>query len=88
MPSVTAHPTPNPNSLKFTAEAAPFIDDGLISVRSPASAGEHPLGALIRVDGICDVLITPAFVTVSKTESASWDDLRPLVTSRLEAYLN
>ncbi len=81
-------PTPNPNSLKFTAPRQTFIESGLLSFRSAEAAAAHPLAAaLFAIEGVCDVLILPEFVTVTKRADVSWDLVEPLVMEVLRRYL-
>ena len=76
MPRVTTQPTPNPNSLKFSIEGHSFIDSGMQAFSSAREAAADPLGAaLFALDGVANVFIVPAFVTVTKHPAASWDRL-------------
>ncbi|MDX1420018.1 MAG: NifU N-terminal domain-containing protein [Rubricoccaceae bacterium] len=80
MPTVTTHPTPNPNSLKFTMDGERFVDSGLFAYGAAAEAEGDPLAsALFAVRGVVNVLIVPDFVTVSKHPAASWDQLVPSI---------
>ncbi len=89
MPRVTAHPTPNPNSLKFTAAGAVFIEAGLQVFGSAREAEGHPLGeALFALDGVENVLVLPQFATVTKHPAADWDLLAPAVEQILGAHLD
>lgn len=88
MPALHTEPTPNPNSIKITTDAGPFIADGMVSITSPTDADAHPLGQLLfAVDGIANVLILPQFVTVSKTDAADWKEVMPRVKQILTAHL-
>jgi hypothetical protein len=84
-------PTPNPDSLKFTAEGPggrPFIESGLAAYHSAVEARGDPLGeALFRVEGVASLLILPAFVTVTKRPEAAWAALAGRVESSLNAHL-
>ena len=83
-----SHPTPNPNSLKFTAPGQTFIDKGLLSFRSAEAAAAHPLAAaLFAIEGVCDVLILPEFVTVTKRPDVPWEAVESPVMEVLRAYL-
>jgi hypothetical protein len=76
MPRVTTQPTPNPNSLKFSMEGHAFIDSGMLAFGSAREAETDPLGAaLFALDGVANVFVVPAFVTVTKHPAASWDRL-------------
>lgn len=89
MPALHTEPTPNPNSIKITTDAGPFIDGGMISVASTNEADTHPLGKLLfAIDGIANVLILPQFVTVSKTEAADWNKVLPRVKQILNEHLD
>ena len=80
MPTFTTHPTPNPNSLKITTDAGPFIDDGMAAFQSAEEAETHPLGRrLFALGGVDSVLIMPGFLTVSKRVGTMWDLLIPKV---------
>ena len=72
--TITAHPTPNPNSLKFEVDGAQVVDDGLLAFHSLAEASEHELASeLFALRGVESLLIVPAFVTVTKHPAADWD---------------
>ncbi len=82
-------PTPNPNSLKFAAADQPFIDTGMQAFSNAEQASGHPLGeALFSVDGVDNVLILPAFVTVSKAPAADWNSMLPGIERVLQDYLS
>ena len=89
MPNFQIDNTPNPNSLKITTDAGPFIDSGLVAIQSEDEAADHPLGKrLFAIDGVTDLLILPAFLTVSKTPGAKWNDILPVVQSTLEDHFD
>ena len=88
MPSLQAEPTPNPNSLKFTTDAGPFLDGGMAAYTSAAEAEEDPLArALFAISGVADVFVTPQFVTVSKAPGADWAAVKPDVEAVLSDHL-
>lgn len=89
MASIQAERTPNPNSLKFTATAGSFVQNGIVAISSAEETDRHALGeALFSLSGIDDVFITPDFVTVSKTPATSWDDVKPEIEATLAKYLD
>ncbi len=80
MPAFDAQPTPNPDSLKITRAAGPFIDDGLRAFASAEEARGDALGEqLFSVTGVDNVFITPQFVTVTKAKGAAWERLLPKI---------
>lgn len=87
MPSLHAHSTPNPHSLKFTVEGVNLLDEGHEAFNSADEAEGHDLGErLFSFAGVSNVFITPAFVTVTKTPETSWDDLLSRVERAIEDY--
>lgn len=80
--------TPNPNSLKFTSDDGPFLQDGVAAYSSKEQAQDNPLArSLLSVAGVDDVFITPEFVTVSKEPSVDWSQIKPEVEAILSEYL-
>jgi hypothetical protein len=81
---VTGENTPNPNAMKFSCSVK-VVPKGSLSLNNAGVAAAHPLGAAIfAVPGVRAVFAVNDFVTVTKEESASWDDLRP----RLEVAIS
>lgn len=88
MPRIVAHPTPNPDSLKFVADGASFIESGLRAYGSGREAEGDALGtALFALRGVANVFVVPQFVTVTKHPAADWDHLAPAVVRVLTTQL-
>ncbi len=88
MATTQAESTPNPNSLKFTTEDGPFIQEGVAAFSSEEEAEENPLAQrLFSISGVEDVFITPQFVTVSKAPTIDWSTVKPDVEMILTEYL-
>ncbi|KAI3987140.1 hypothetical protein MKX01_036930, partial [Papaver californicum] len=69
--------TPNPSSLMFYP-GKPVMEVGSADFPNPRTAMNSPLAkALYGVDGISRVFYGSDFVTVTKSEEASWDFLKP-----------
>lgn len=69
--------TPNPSSLMFYP-GKPVMEVGSADFPNARSAMNSPLAkALYGVDGITRVFFGSDFVTVTKSEDASWDFLKP-----------
>jgi hypothetical protein len=89
MPSFSLQPTPNPNSVKITADAQPFLEHGMATFASAEEAAGHALGErLFAIRGIANVFILPQFLTITKEPAADWDVLLPEVEAVLAAYLD
>ena len=88
MPAIAIHPTPNPNSLKFTVEGATIIPSGMLAFSSAAEAGEHELGrALFALDGVTNVFALPQFLTVTKAPAADWNRLVEKIRQIMSNYV-
>lgn len=85
---ITSSPTPNPNSLKFEANGKSFIEEGLIAAFSPDEVKDDALASrLFALPGVESLLITPAFVTVTKHVAAGWELLAEEVERVLQEWL-
>lgn len=88
MATTQVETTPNPNSLKFTTEDGPFLQDGVAAYSSEEEARDDPLARrLFSISGVEDVFITPQFVTVSKAPTAEWSQVQPQIKTILQEYL-
>jgi hypothetical protein len=88
MATYTIHPTPNPNSLKFSAVGKTFIDGGMGAYNSAEQAAADPLASrLFQIDGLADVLILPVFATVTKRPEADWNVLLPRIEKVMGQHL-
>lgn len=84
---IQIQPTPNPDSVKLTVDGHSFIDSGMESFSTPQEAEGHPLGSRIfALNGVANVFILPAFLTVTKHPAASWDALLPKIEHLLDEY--
>ncbi|KAJ1436412.1 Scaffold protein Nfu/NifU, N-terminal [Sesbania bispinosa] len=69
--------TPNPSSLMFHP-GKPVMEVGSTDFPNPRSAMNSPLAkSLFAIDGITRVFFGSDFVTVTKSEDASWEFLKP-----------
>lgn len=88
MATLNSAPTPNPNSIKFTTEEGPFIDDGMLSIASEEDADDHPLGKpLIALSEVDNVFVLPGFLTITKQPAADWNLLIPKIEKIVSEYL-
>ena len=79
--------TPNPNSLKFLSEKVisaigteEFQKDNSRDLKNPF------IKELLEFKGVELVLLSKNFLSVKKTDNASWNDLKPMVISHLNHY--
>lgn len=80
--------TPNPNTLKFLPGQDVLGEGKTAFFTDKENAAESPLaGALFVLADIRAVFFGSDFITVTKTEAASWDVLKPqILTTVMEHY--
>ena len=71
--------TPNPATLKFLPGDT-VLDSGTADFPTPESGAASPLAArLFAVPGVAGVFLGSDFVTVTKTDAALWDQIKPSI---------
>ncbi|KAG4908680.1 hypothetical protein AAZX31_20G227500 [Glycine max] len=76
---IQTQPTPNPSSLMFYP-GKPVMEVGSSDFPNPRSAMNSPLAkSLFAIDGVTRVFFGSDFVTVTKSEEAAWEFLKPEV---------
>jgi hypothetical protein len=79
---IDTEPTPNPNARRYTLSAA--VSDRPRSFRSPDDGkGDAQAGPLFAIPGVRVVLIGGDWVSVNKSEDASWPKLDPKIRAAL-----
>ena len=72
--------TPNPATLKFLPGLEVMGGRGTADFAEAELAGRSPLAeAIFRMSGVARVFLGADFVTVTKTEDADWQGLKPVV---------
>ena len=79
--------TPNPNSLKFLSEKI-ISSTGTEEFQKNNSKELNNIfiKELLEFKGVELVLLSKNFLSVKKTDNASWSDLKPMVISHLNHY--
>jgi Fe-S cluster biogenesis protein NfuA len=76
---IQTEPTPNPASLKFLP-GRDVLGDGTAQFGDATAAARSPLAArLFRIEGVAAVFLGSDFISVSKTDSADWQVVKPMV---------
>ena len=85
----TTEATPNPNTMKFLP-GQPVLGDKTAFFTDADNAKASPLAsALFVLSDIRAVFFGGDFITVTKTEAANWDVLKPqILTTVMEHYQN
>ena len=79
--------TPNPNSLKFLSEKT-ISSIGTEEFQRDNSKNIKNIFVkeLLELKGVELVLLSKNFISVKKTEDASWNELKPMVISHINHY--
>ena len=79
---------PNPNSLKFVTDKM-LIDDGIVKdYPDIKSASESPIAqALFNFSFIKRVFIMSNFITLTKDENTTWDDIKMELRDFIKKYI-
>lgn len=79
--------TPNPLTLKFIPGILLLVDQS-VDFATKKEAQKSPLATrLFDIDGVQRVFIGEDFVSITKTEAACWDTLKPFILSTLMDHL-
>ena len=79
--------TPNPNSLKFLSDKTiSAIGTEEFQKDNSKKLSNEFIKELLSFNGVELVLLSENFLSVKKTEEASWNDLKPMVISHLNDY--
>ena len=80
--------TPNPNTLKYSVNRK-LLEKGAANFTKIEDAeARSPLASkLLRVQGICGVMIGKDFVTITKTEDGDWDHVHKTASDTIEQHL-
>jgi len=72
--------TPNPNAMMFVPGVPVTPDASTVEFSSGSKAHASPLARrMFRVDGVCNVMYGPTFVSITKDEETSWEILKPQI---------
>lgn len=86
MTDVLPEPTPNPAAMKFTLDR-PSVEGRSQTFREGSDPQASPLGGRIyALGGVTNVFLTANFISVTKDDSVSWEDIVPAVVEAIEAH--
>ncbi|MFW6089923.1 MAG: NifU N-terminal domain-containing protein [Gemmatimonadota bacterium] len=75
LPAIQVQGTPNPNAAKFVLGESVLGEEGRTYFDAEAAEGNPLAARLFGVDGVRALFMVDNFITVTKAESATWDDL-------------
>lgn len=74
-PAIQVQGTPNPNAAKFVLGQSLLGDEGRTYFDAEAAEGNALAERLFDLDGVRALFMVDNFITVTKADGASWDDL-------------
>lgn len=75
--------TPNPRALKFTLDQPV----GGPATYTDAATADARIVPVLELDGVTSVFMTANFITVTRSETAAWEDLTDAILTALnESY--
>ena len=84
---IQTEPTPNPNSIKFLSEKVISAIGTEEFQKNKSKDLSNPfIKELLSFKGVELVLLSKNFLSVKKSDNASWSDLKPMVISHLNHY--
>lgn len=75
LPAIQVQGTPNPNAAKFVLGGSVLGEEGRTYFDAEAAEGDPLAERLFGVDGVRALFMVDNFITVTKAEGATWDDL-------------
>ena len=87
LPAVQVQGTPNPNAAKFVLDQSVLGEEG--RTYFDVESAEHDLLAsrLFEVDGVRALFMVDNFITVTKADEASWDDMVDAIRTSIQEEL-
>jgi Fe-S cluster biogenesis protein NfuA len=79
--------TPNPNTLKFIPENNIKVTKSYIFKKNDDYKGNKFLNSIFEIDGVESVLLDTEFLSITKSDEASWDILRTILSSKIGSFL-
>ena len=72
---IEIQPTPNPNALKFVLDRQ--VSQQPLSFFNVEAAKDYPLAKrLFEIAGVSSLLLLGDFITINKSPTSDWDDIR------------
>jgi len=86
---IYAEETPNPSSVKFVANKLLLVSGASADYRSHDEAAGAPIALqLFKFPFVSAVFISSNYITITKSENISWDDILQELRLFITAYLN
>ena len=77
--------TPNPNSLKFLPGKT-VSNDGSFEITNKEETDNELVRNLLSINGVMGVFLGSDFVSINKSESSNWEDIKHIVISLIDDF--
>jgi len=96
METVVRHPvviyaesTPNPSAMKFVADRILLRSNATVEYKNKAEASTSPLASeLFNFPFVKNIFISYNYITITKTDAVSWEDITLQLRDFLKTYVN
>ncbi|MEE8487189.1 MAG: NifU N-terminal domain-containing protein [Gemmatimonadota bacterium] len=87
VPDVQVQGTPNPNAAKFVLERSVLGDEGRTYFDAESAEHDSLAARLFRVAGVRALFMVDNFITVTKADESSWDDMVDTIRTSIQEEL-
>jgi hypothetical protein len=87
LPAVQVQGTPNPNAAKFVLDQSVLGDEGRTYFDVESAENDVLASRLFEVDGVRALFMVDNFITVTKADEASWDDMVDAIRTSIQEEL-
>ncbi len=87
VPAVQVHGTPNPNAAKFVLDHSVLGDQGRSYFDAESAESDTLASRLFEIAGVRALFMVDNFITVTKSDEASWDDMVETIRTSIQEGL-
>lgn len=87
MPAVQVQGTPNPNAAKFVLEHSILGEQGRTYFDAESAESDALASRLFKIAGVRALFMVDNFITVTKSDEASWDDMVEAIRTSIQEGL-
>lgn len=87
VPDVQVQGTPNPNAAKFVLDQSVLGDEGRTYFDAESAEHDSLAARLFGVAGVRALFMVDNFITVTKADESSWDDMVDTIRTAIQEEL-
>jgi NFU1 iron-sulfur cluster scaffold homolog, mitochondrial len=87
VPAVQVQGTPNPNAAKFVLDRSVLGDEGRTYFDAESAEPDALASRLFGIAGVRALFMVDNFITVTKSDEASWDDMVEAIRTSIQEEL-